>query len=338
MIKYIQAVSPRSAEGLVAQVYVQIKRDFGDIVEPLTLHSRLPELLAGCWSVTRESLVVGGVPREIKEAVAATISKINRCPYCVDAHTMMLHATASHEAAVAIGQSREDQIQDPSLRSVISWAAATRSPGDPILRAVPFSEQDAPEIIGTAVAFHYINRMVDIFLGETPLPSNRDWLKGALKRMAGWYFSRAARRPKKIGASLTLLPRAELPVDLAWASSSPAVEGAFARLASAVEEAGRDALPDDVRALVYERVQAWNGEDQGMSRGWVEEAITGLDEAVKPYARLALLTALASYQVDDSVVEAFLALQPRDDKLIGATAWASFTAARHIGTWLHPTG
>ena len=126
MIKYVQAVSPRSAEGLVAQVYVQIKRDFGDIVEPLMLHSRLPELLAGCWSVTRESLVVGGVPREIKEAVAATISKINRCPYCVDAHTMMLHATASHEAAVAIGQSREDQIQDAIVELLVSGAITSK--------------------------------------------------------------------------------------------------------------------------------------------------------------------------------------------------------------------
>jgi hypothetical protein len=34
------------------------------------------------------------------------------------------------------------------------------------------------------------------------------------------------------------------------------------------------------------------------------------------------------------VINAFRAQQPGDDKLIEATAWASFTAARRIGSWL----
>jgi len=176
--------------------------------------------------------------------------------------------------------------------------------------------------------------MVSVFLSETPLPSDRGALKGILKRMAGWYFSRAARRPKQAGISLTLLPAADLPADLAWAAASPTVADAFARWAAVVEEAGQETLPADVRALVRERVEAWNGESAGLSRGWVEEAIVDLDEADRSAARLALLTALASYQVDEGVIEVFRTQQPGDDKLIGATAWASFTAARRVGTWL----
>ena len=105
--------------------------------------------------------------------------------------------------------------------------------------------------------------------------------------------------------------------------------------AAVFETAGRDALPDDTRVLVRERIAAWNGEDPGLSRGWVQEAIARLDETAKPVARLALLTALAPYQVDAGVIEAFRAQQPKDDRLIAAAAWASFTAARRIGTWLH---
>jgi len=335
MIKYIQPITAASASGLTAQVYRQIKRDFGALVEPFTLHSPAPQLLAGVWMATRETELVGSVRRELKEAVAATVSQLNQCPYCEDAHTMMLHATAAHNAATAISHRRDEQIQDAALRAIVAWAAATRSPGDAILLTPPFSEGEAPEIVGTAVAFHYINRMVDVFLSETPLPSNRGWLKGIFKRMAGWYFSRAARQQKPAGASLELLPAAELPADLAWAAASPTVASAFARWAAVIEAAGRNALPDDTRLLVGERVAAWNGEDPGLSRGWVEEATAGLDEADKPAARLALLTALAPYQVDASVIEAFRAQQPGDDKLIAATAWASFTAARRIGTWLH---
>jgi hypothetical protein len=46
-----------------------------------------------------------------------------------------------------------------------------------------------------------------------------------------------------------------------------------------------------------------------------------------------LLTALASYQVDASVVEDFRLRYPDDAQLIATTAWASFTAARRASVW-----
>ena len=334
MIKYTRPVTDPSGNALLARAYPQIKRDFGALVEPITLHAPAPQLLAGTWMAIRETELAGVVRRELKEAVAATVSRLNRCPYCTDAHTMMLHATSAHDIAAAISRGRNDQIQDTAVRQIVAWANATRSPGDPLLQRPPFSEADAPEIIGTAVAFHYINRMVEIFLDETPLPSNRNWLKGRLKRVAGLYFSRAARRQKVAGESLALLPEADLPADLSWAAGSPAVAGAFARWAAVVEIAGREALPVDVRALVSEHVAAWNGESLGLSRAWVEKAVTGLAETERPAARLALLTALASYQIDEETIAAFRAQQPEDDKLVAATAWASFTAARRVGNWL----
>lgn len=333
-IKYIQPVTPASAEGLVAQVHAQMKREFGALAEPFTLHSPSPELLAGAWSACRESLLVGSARRDVKEAVAATVSRINQCPYCVDAHTIMLSATSAHHTANAISHQRDEQIRDPAVRSIVGWAAATRSPGAKILLSPPFSEQEAPEIIGTAVFFHYVNRMVSVLLNETPLPLNYRWLRRPLKRVAGWYFSKAVHRAKPLGASLQLLPETELPADLAWAETAPNVAGAFARFATVVDGGGRDLIPEEVRACVCEQVQAWDGTDPGLGQGWVEQAIAEFDETSKAVGRLVLLTALAPYRVDERVVRAFVTRFPEDDKLLGALAWGSFTAARRIGTWL----
>lgn len=72
----------------------------------------------------------------------------------------------------------------------------------------------------------------------------------------------------------------------------------------------------------------------GLSRRWVEDAVVKVREEHRTAARLALLTALASYQVDASVVEGFQAHYPHDAQVIAVTAWASFTAARRVGTWL----
>jgi len=334
-IRYIQPVAPNSTEGLVARVYPQIKKEFGALVEPFTLHSPSPELLAGAWSACRESLLVGSVRRDVKEAVAATVSRINQCPYCVDAHTIMLNATSARNSADAIIHQQDDQIKDPAVRSIVKWAAATRSPGAKILLSPPFSQKDAPEIIGTAVFFHYVNRMASVLLSDTPLPSNHPLLKGFLKRMAGLFFSRAVHRSKPLGTSLELLPESELPVDLAWAKRSPNIAGAFARFAAVVNKAGREFIPEDVRDCVVKHVQAWDGKEPGLGRHWVEEAMNGLDEKSKDIARLVLLTALAPYQVDEGVVNAFTTQITGDDRLIGALAWGSFTAARRIGTWLY---
>jgi AhpD family alkylhydroperoxidase len=102
MIKYIQPIAPRHAEGLVEPVYSQIKRDFGKIVEPFLLHSPIPELLAGAWMVCRETELVGSVPRYIKEAIAVAVSQQNQCPYCIDAHTIMLCAENEKELSKII--------------------------------------------------------------------------------------------------------------------------------------------------------------------------------------------------------------------------------------------
>ena len=63
--------------------------------------------------------------------------------------------------------------------------------------------------------------------------------------------------------------------------------------------------------------------------------MSGLDKKSKDIGRLILLTALAPYQVDEEAVDAFTTRISGDERLIGALAWASFTAARRIGTWLY---
>jgi len=335
VIKYIQPVKAESADGLVAQVYTQIKQDFGALVEPFTLHSPSPKLLAGAWIACRESELAGNVRRDIKEAVAATVSTINQCPYCIDAHTIMLNATGKRSVAHAISNENYNNISDPKMREVVKWALATRSPGSEILLAPPFSQSDAPEIIGTAVFFHYIDRMVSVLLSETPLPSNRHWLKNTLKLTASIFFSRAIRRSKPLGNSLKLLPEANLPTDLNWAKTNPTIAGAFARFAAIIDEVGTHSLPEKVRNCVQKNVQAWNGENSGLSQQWVEQAISEFDDASKTAARLSLLTSLAPYQVDEGIVLAFRRYSPEDDKLLRALAWASFTVARRIGTWLY---
>jgi AhpD family alkylhydroperoxidase len=337
VIKYVHPVKPASAEGLVADVYAQMKRDFGRIAEPFLIHSPIPKLLAGAWMVCRETELVGNVPRAVKEAVAATVSQLNQCPYCVDAHTIMLSAAGERGMANAISKTRYEDISDEKAFMIVEWALATTSPRSELLRWLPFSRQEAPEIIGTAVFYHYMNRMANALLGKTPLPLSQGWIKSPLKSLASAAFSSAINRSKTVGDALQLLPKADLPNDLRWARPSATVAQAYACFACAVEEAGENALPSEVRAHVEEELSEWAGKTTELSLAWAEDAISRFDEATESAARLALLSALAPNRIDEGVVLAFRKHFPEDEKLLGALAWASFAAARKIGTWLHQT-
>ena len=335
MIKYIRPAKPDSTSGLVTEVYAQIKRDFGTIAEPFIIHSALPKLLAGVWMACRETELAGEVHRETKEAVAAAISFANNCPYCVDAHTIMLYALGQKETADAISKGNNNLIADAEMRRLVEWAQATAVPASITLRLPPFSRQQAPEIIGTAVFFHYINRMSTVLLSETPLPSNQHWLKSPLRQVATRMFAKTVCRPIEAGGSLKFLPKADLPNDLRWAKTAPNVAQAYACFASAVEEAGEYALPLTVRAFIQEEIDEWRGEASELKLAWSEDAISRLDEPLQAAADLALLTALSPHEVSKDVVLSFKKYYPDDAKLVGALSWASFAAARKIGTWIH---
>ena len=336
-IHYIGAVPYGERSGLVAEVYDQMMRDF-QLVPPITLHSSVPSLLAGVWTAVRESVVAGPASRVEREAAIAAVSRINTCSFCVDVHTIALRGAGEHDVASAVARGEDDKIADPQLRSLVKWAAATRTPHAKILHNPPLSDPDAAQIIGSVLMFHYINRPVNVFLDESPLsllPPMMRSFKNVAGRIAGSVIgSRTLANTPAPGASLSLLPEAPLPEEFQWATSNPYVAGAWARFAAVVEEAGRQSLPEEVRELVLSHTKAWNGEEMPLSRSWVEDAIISVSEEHKPAARLALLTALASHQVDQGMVEAFQRRQTEETEIVKAVAWASLAAVRRISQWL----
>lgn len=89
-----------------------------------------------------------------------------------------------------------------------------------------------------------------------------------------------------------------------------------------------------MRALVVSRLDAWRGEEPGLSRQWYEEAVAPLAVDERPTARLALLAAFAPSRVDDELVADARRVGADDARLLALTAWASFRAARRIASWV----
>ncbi|MET8161480.1 carboxymuconolactone decarboxylase family protein [Sphaerisporangium sp. NPDC005289] len=338
-IRHVTPVHPDAAEGLTARVYAQAGRDFGMLAPPIVLHSPAPEPLAAAWGILRESLLAAGtVERSVKEAVATAVSAANACPYCVDVHRATMDGLVAGGPAREIADARAEAIADPALRRVAAWALAGGTRAGAAGHAPPEPPERTRELAAVAVTFQYLNRMVNVFLGESLLPPQVPRrARGPLMRMFGLVMRPAARRAAAPGASLVLLPPAPLPADLAWAEGTAFIAGAFARAAAAMDRAGRHSVPEPVRELVTAELSAWDGEPPGPSRAWAGAAVSALPAGLRPAGRLALLTAKASYQIDPSVVADFRAETPGDRALVELTSWASFAAARRVGAWLRTT-
>ncbi|WP_309116040.1 carboxymuconolactone decarboxylase family protein [Saccharothrix sp.] len=307
-IRHIKPVHPNAATGPVAAVYAEVESDFGMLAPPVALHSPAPDALAAAWSLLRETLVAAGnAPRAAKEAVAAAVSRSNTCPYCVTVHTATLRG-----------------LTDTSFDAVEAWADRSST-------VRPFADDQLPELLGVAVTFHYLNRVVNVFLGESPLPSGAPAVAG---KFLGRFMGSHARAEHPPGTSLRLLPEAPTPPDLAWSAGNRVVEDSLGRVAAAFDAGGARVLSDAVRELVLTRLADWDGTAPGISRAWVTDAVAPLPAEDRPAATLALLVAMASYQVDDDTVAAF----GRDDRsLVQLVSWAAFAAARRMSTLLHRT-
>ncbi|WP_199749108.1 carboxymuconolactone decarboxylase family protein [Amycolatopsis sp. WAC 01376] len=307
---------------MTARVYAQARQDLGMVAPPLALHSGQPKLLAACWTMLRETLVVPGESgRAVKEAVAAAVSSANGCPYCVEVHESVLNglkdASPSVAAATAWGRTCVD--------------ASTVAP-------LPAPNRQTGEVVGVAVTFGYLNRMANIFLPSSPVPAQtpgaaRKYVRGTL----GWML-RGTVGDVTAGRSVDLLPPARPTADvLSWAGGAREVSDAFARASAEIERAADPAVPPAVRAAVREVLEGWTGGPPGPGRGWMDPVVAELPPADRAAGKLALLTALASYRIDDDVVEEYRRDAPGDEALLSLTSWVALTAARRTGEWMTAT-
>ncbi|XVQ87855.1 carboxymuconolactone decarboxylase family protein [Microbispora siamensis] len=321
--RYVTPVPTEAAAGLIAEVYAQIAHDFGMARMPLFLTlSPAPEVLASTWAMLRESLLAGQAPRAAKEVVATGVSLANKCPFCVDAHTVLLHATGEHGLAETVGRGQTPS--DSEHARLFAWATGTATAGE----APPCSPGHAAEHIGTALAFHFINRMVSSLLTDNLLPAGLQRSR-LVRGLGGRALARTVRRRLPRGEALPLLrglPSGPAP---AWAAGTPAGT-AFAALRAAAGE-GAALLGDTAREAVVEAVAAWDGDHPPLS-GWPSGPLADVAPEQRPAARLALLAALAPYRVTDADVAAWREAGGgrHDADLVRLLAFGAITAVRRI--------
>ena len=326
-MRYVTAVPVRSAIGLVRRTYAMIAEDFF-VNGSLSSHSRVPELFAGSWLGGREIVLVSDhVDRTTKEAMGATLSYVNECPYCADMLVSLVHGSGNHKAASQILKESEEEVSDPKLRARLLWARQVASNRLDEVSSTPFTAEELPEAIGTLFVLNYVNRVSHVLMDGSPVG---DALKNTSLRLFGYELRETTERPIQPGQGLDLLPKAPIPEDMDWALPNFRIADALARWSAAVDREAVSAISPKVRRLVMNRLDLWNGEKMPLSRSWVEQEVEGLAGEDYHIAKLILVVCKASHQFDDSLVQAVMGENLDEKHLIRILAFAAMSAARRL--------
>lgn len=90
---FIQTTGPEKASGQLQNVYETLLPMFQTVPKIFEVQSIRPDLLEPLVDyVNRLMIETYALPRSTKELIAAYVSKLNACAYCVDAHSAMAMA------------------------------------------------------------------------------------------------------------------------------------------------------------------------------------------------------------------------------------------------------
>ncbi len=339
--RFAPAVPKKPATGLVARVYAQMSEEFLLADGPLMSLSPAPEVLAATWALLREAEIVGTASRAEKEAVASAVAFANRCPFCTEAHALLIHGAGGHRLAetVRLGGTPDD----PRQAELVRWAKAGRTPGADVLAAPPVPPEQAAEFLGTVLVSHFINRMVTSLLDEEALLPQAVRSSRLVRRAVGCSIGAGARRQPPPGRSLELLAAVDPGTGAGFAPPAWADEGPIGVAHAAlrgVADAGGALLGGRARAVVREVVAAWDGSHADLGTAWLDTPLAELPAGQRPAARLALLAGLAPYRLTEADVASWRdaasgagAGSGDDGDLVRVLAFGAMAAVARVEEW-----
>ncbi|WP_433279977.1 carboxymuconolactone decarboxylase family protein [Micromonospora sp. CA-244673] len=317
--RFFTPAKASAATGLTAEVYRQLRDEFLGPVPTFQALSAVPEVMAATWALMREALLAGDASRVERELVASSVSRANRCRFCVDAHVMLLHALGEHALAEVIAQGGTPP--EPRHAELARWAEASRSPA-----AADWTGRYRPEFTGTLLAFHFINRVVSALLDPDLLPGGLQ-RSPMVRSVGGRLYARTARGAKEPGRSLPFVD-AGTTAPPAWAGDSP-VGVAYAALRDAALRGG-DLLGDVARQTVAATVRWEDGRFPDRPADWAVDLVRDVPGTDRVGTRIALLAAFAPGSISPGDVALWRLSHPGDADLVRLVAYGAMTATDHV--------
>jgi uncharacterized peroxidase-related enzyme len=117
----IKSVNPESAAGKTKELLDTVKKNMGMVPNLLKALANSPAVLEAYLGISG-ALAGGVLAPKIRESIALVVAEINRCDYCLAAHTMIGKKAGLTDAEVL--ESRRGVLQDPKANAAVQLTKA----------------------------------------------------------------------------------------------------------------------------------------------------------------------------------------------------------------------
>lgn len=168
---FIRTKAPENAGGQLQNFYDTLSSMFQTVPKVFEAQSIRPDLLGPLVDyVNRLMIETHALPRSTKELIAAYVSKLNACAYCVDAHSAMAIAQGftKNEVKTILEDIDGTKLIDDKTKKLLRLSETITLHSYKIhegriqdLRDEGLSEEELFEAIAVAALFNFMDRMAD---------------------------------------------------------------------------------------------------------------------------------------------------------------------------------
>lgn len=150
-MSYINLKSPQETTGSHKKMFDQIEKGFGKVPNMFLAIGNSPAALESMWS-SFGALSKGKLGAKLGEKIAVLVADINRCEYCLAAHTVLGQGAGNTKAEMTAAQAGESS--DPRTQAALNFAARLVKARGQVsksdiadVKSAGFSEEEIAEIL-----------------------------------------------------------------------------------------------------------------------------------------------------------------------------------------------
>jgi uncharacterized peroxidase-related enzyme len=174
LMSRIEAIDPATTTGHVKNMLDGVQRGLGVLPNMFRVAAQSPaalEALTGLFGALSE----GRLPGKAREAVALTVSELDRCDYCLSAHTVLGRGAGLSESELE--SARSAVAEDPRLRATLRLARAIVDKRGQVddqelleVRRAGLSEAEIVEVVANVALTIFTNYLNEVAKTEIDFP------------------------------------------------------------------------------------------------------------------------------------------------------------------------
>lgn len=166
----VTVVEENQAKGLIKETYEQFKKQMGVVPNVMKVLSTWTELFEANLKLFQVIMLSETkLPRQVKEMIAALVSKANQCDYCLSHHVdFMKQYGVKNSVAEKIKEDYHNAGLDEKTLKLLEYSEKVSKNAYKVtdrdfsnLKKLGWSEREIMEATAVVAQFNFINRIVD---------------------------------------------------------------------------------------------------------------------------------------------------------------------------------